>query len=90
MPPPVELRNRPQDGISWIQKVTMEEEVRRWSNRGPMRVEGTPGGVGVPPTLVGPMELHRRTSFAYIYSYTLETSGRAMKPLFHRLNLLYP
>ena len=27
------------------------------------------------PTLVGPMELHRRTSFAYIYSYTLKHHG---------------
>jgi len=69
MPPPAELRNRPQDGILWIQKVTTvelgfgsvsdclgvrgyiyEEEVRRWSNRGPMRVEGALGGVGAPPT----------------------------------------
>ena len=25
MPPPVELRNRPQDGISWIQKVAAVE-----------------------------------------------------------------
>ena len=42
------------------------------------------------PTLAGPMELHRRTSFVYIYSYTLKTSRRATKPLFHRRNLLYP
>ena len=25
MPPPAELQNRPQDGISWIQKVTAVE-----------------------------------------------------------------
>ena len=25
MPPPAELRNRPQDGISWIQKVAAVE-----------------------------------------------------------------
>ena len=25
MPPPVELRNRPQDGISWVQKVAAVE-----------------------------------------------------------------
>ena len=42
------------------------------------------------PTLVGPMELHRPTSFAYIYSYTLKTPRGAMKPVFHRHNLLYP
>ena len=34
MPPPAELRNRPQDGISWIQKVTVVEFgfwLRFWS-----------------------------------------------------------
>ena len=30
MPPLVELRNRPQDGISWVQKVTAVEIVFRW------------------------------------------------------------
>ena len=70
MPPPAELRKRPQDGISQVQKVAAvelgfrgapgclgvrgyiyiyEEEVRRWSNGGPTRVEGTPRGVGAPP-----------------------------------------
>ena len=67
MPPPAELRKRPQDGISWVQKVAaveirfcgapgclgvrryiFEEEVRRWSNVGPTRVEGAPRGVGTP------------------------------------------
>ena len=42
------------------------------------------------PTLVGPSQLHRPTSFAYIYSYTLKPSGRATKHLFHHRNLLYP
>ena len=51
---------------------------------------GAPMGGRRAPTFVGPTELHRRTSFAYIYSYTLETSGGATKPLFHRRNLLYP
>ena len=55
---------------------------------------GTPRGSheagGRAPTLMGPTELHRRTSFSYIYSYTLKTSRRATKPLFHRHNLLYP
>ena len=66
MPPPAELWKRPQDGISWVQKVAAveigffvvlldvlgvyEEEVGRWSNEGPTRVEGTPRGVGTPPT----------------------------------------
>ena len=45
---------------------------------------------GVPPTLVGPSQLHRPTSFAYIYSYTLKTSRSTTKPQFHRHNLLYP
>ena len=29
MPPPVELRNRPQDGISWIQKVAVVESLQK-------------------------------------------------------------
>ena len=45
---------------------------------------------GAPPTLVGPSQLHRPTSFAYIYSYTLKTSRGATKHFFHRRNLLYP
>ena len=65
-----------------------------WNKRNPEDLElkyGTPRGGHEPggraPTLIGPMELHRHTSFAYIYSYTLKTSGGAMKPLFHRRNL---
>ena len=46
-------------------------------------------GRGTPSTLMGPPLLHRRTSFAYIYPYTLKTSGGATKPLFHRRNFLY-
>ena len=63
----------------------------RWSrrrNEETTRQEGTPRGVRA-PHLMAPMELHRRISFAYIYSYTLKTLGGAMKPLFHRCNLLY-
>ena len=54
------------------------------------RQEGAPKGGRRAPTLVGPTELHRCTSFAYIYSYTIKTSGGATKPLFHCRNLLYP
>ena len=42
------------------------------------------------PTLVGPLWLHRPTSFTYIYSYTLKTSESTTKPYIHRRNLLYP
>ena len=42
------------------------------------------------PTLVGPSQLHRPTSFAYIFSYTPKTSESTTKPYFHRRNLLYP
>ena len=45
---------------------------------------------GRAPTFVGPSWLHRPTSFAYIYSYTLKTSRSTTKPYFHRRNLLYP
>ena len=54
------------------------------SSEGVTRQEGAPQGVGAPPTLVGPSQLHRPTSFTYIYSYTLKTSRRSTKPLFHQ------
>ena len=60
-----------------------------WSGSQGSSEEATRQG-GAPPTLVGPSQLHRPTSFAYIYSYTLKTSRGATKPLFHRCNLLYP
>ena len=47
-----------------------------------MRQEGAPQGGGHAPTLMGPSQLHRPTSFANIYSYTLKTSRGATKPLF--------
>ena len=45
---------------------------------------------GRAPTLVGPSQLHRPTSFTYIYSYTLKASRSTTKPCFHCRNLLYP
>ena len=60
-----------------------------WSRHQERNMVATRQG-GVPPTLVGPSQLHRPTSFAYIYSYTLKPTGRATKHLFHRRNLLYP
>ena len=44
-------------------------------NRGPHEAGGRAQGGRRAPTLMGPTELHRRTSFAYIYSYTLKTPG---------------
>ena len=58
--------------------------------RKPQGRRARPRGVGAPPTLVGPSQLHRPTSFTYIYSHTLKPSGRATKHLFHHRNLLYP
>ena len=46
---------------------------RQAVNEAAMRVSGAP------PTLVGPALLHRRTSFAYIYSRTLKTSKSTTK-----------
>ena len=68
---------------------------RTWSgcqeiNEEARRQGGAPAPLGAPPTLVGPSQLHRPTSFAYIYSYTLKTSGGATEHFFHRRNLLYP
>ena len=60
-----------------------------WSGRQGSSEEAT-RQEGAPPTLVGPSQLHRPTSFAYIYSYALKPSGGATKHLFHRRNLLYP
>ena len=56
-----------------------------WSGRQGSNEAATRQG-GAPP----PSWLHRPTSFAYIYSYTLKTSKGATKPLFHRRNFLYP
>ena len=43
--------------------------------RAPHEVGGRAQGGRRAPTLMGPTELHRRTSFAYIYSYTLKHQG---------------
>ena len=85
-------------GISnGIQTEWNHRESYFWNKRDPEDLEWTPrnsrGGHkagGAPATLVGPALLHRPTSFAYIYSYTLKTSRGATKPIFHRRNLLYP
>ena len=45
------------------------------------RQEGAPRGVGAPPTLMGPSQLHRRTSSSYIYTYTLKTSRSTRNPI---------
>ena len=61
------------------------------SSQGSHEAGGRARGVGAPPTLVGPSQLHRRTSSSYIYPYTLKTSRSMKKPYFyHRRNLLYP
>ena len=58
--------------------------------RGSQEAGGRAQGARRAPTLVGPSWLHRPTSFAYIYSYTLKASESTTKPYFHRRNLLYP
>ena len=65
-------------------------ELKSGTPRGGHEAGGRAQGGGAPPTLVGPTGLHRRTSFAYIYSYTTKTSRGATKSLFHCRNLLYP
>ena len=64
--------------------VDVKEATRRPRGR-----RARPGGRRA-PTLVGPSWLHRPTSFAYIYSYTLKTSRSTTKPYFHCRNLLCP
>ena len=53
-------------------------EMDQESPKSTTRVEGAPYSLGAPPYLVGPLELSRPSSFAYIYSYTPKTSGGAM------------
>ena len=78
------------DDLSRNKRNPEDLELKSGTPRGGHEVGGRAQGGRRAPTLMGPTELHRRTSFSYIYSYTLETSGRAMKPLFHCRNLLYP
>ena len=54
-----------------------------------MRVGGAPP-LGRAPCLVGPSELHRRTSSSYIYICTPKRSEQEPKSKFHRHNFLYP
>ena len=51
---------------------------RTWSGRQERSEEATRQG-GAPPTLVGPLQLHRPTSSSYIYLRTLKTSESTTK-----------
>ena len=82
-------RNLRED-LSWNKRNPEDLELKSGTPRGGHEAGGCTQGGRCTPTLVGPTELHRRTSFAYIYSYTLKTSGGATKPLFHCRNLPYP
>ena len=67
----------------------MEEIQETWSRRqGSFKVAtrqgGAPAPPGAPPTLVGTSWLPWPTSFAYIYPYTLKTSGRTIDWEFRR------
>ena len=74
------------DDLSWTESKPEDLEFMSETPRGRRAL---PGGRRA-PTLVGPSSLPWPSSFAYIYSYTLKTSGGATKPLFHHRNLLYP
>ena len=66
---------KPSRGSFLEQTQTRRLGVEVWkSARWPRDRRVRPGGRRT-PTLMGPTELHRHTSFAYIYSYTLKTSG---------------
>ena len=62
----------------------------REASRKPRGREAHPTPLGVTPTLVGPLGVHRPTSSSYIYPYTPKTSEATMKNYFHCRNLLYP
>ena len=76
--------------LSWNKRNPGDLEWRSRKQRGGHEVGRRTQGGRRAPTLMGPSWLHRPTSFAYIYSYTLKTSRRATKHFFHRRNLLYP
>ena len=77
------------DDLSWNKRNPKDLELKSGTPRGGHRAGGHAQGGRRAPALVGPTELHRPISFAYIYSYTLKTSG-GIKPLFHRRNLSVP
>ena len=68
------------EDLFWNKHNPGDLEYKSESPRSFHEAGGAPRGVGVPPTLVGPMELHQHTSFTYIYPCTLKTSRRDMKP----------
>ena len=72
------------DDLSWTESKPEDFKMKSEKQRGIHEAGGHAPHPRGP--LVGPPTYF----FAYIYSYTLETSGRAMKPLFHYRNLLYP
>ena len=78
------------DDLSWTESKPEDLELKSGMQWGDHEAGGHAQGGRRTPTLMGPTDLLRRTSFANIYTYTLETSGRATKALFHRRNLLYP
>ena len=57
---------------------------RQATNEASMRVPDAP------PTLVGPLRVHRPTSSSYIYPRTPKTSGEPTKHNFQHRNILYP
>ena len=78
------------DYLFWNKRNPEDLELKSRTPRGGHEAGRRAEGGRCTPTLVGPSQFHRPTSFAYIYSYTLKTSGGATKPLFHHRNLLYP
>ena len=70
---------------TWRLGVDVKQQTRR-----PRGCPARPLGLGVPPTLMGPSIIHRRTSSSYIYLRTPKTSRGTAKHNFHRRNLLYP
>ena len=72
------------EDLSWTESKPGDLELKSGTPRG-----GHEAG-GRAPDPRGPLVAPPTYFYAYIYSYTLETPGRATKPLFHRRNLLYP
>ena len=78
---------------AWFLERTWSGELGVQAKKQPRRPRdrrARPPLLGVPPCLVGPLGVYRRTSSSYISLRTPKTSREQTKHNFHHLNLMYP
>ena len=68
----------------WKESYPIDLECTSGKKRGSHEAGGAPTPLGAPSTLVGPSWLPCRTSFTYIYQYTLKPSGNRTDREFRR------